>query len=353
MSSPIHHGARDVPARSSHQRRRIAQKSQSCLYPEGMYENSPRFQPWDNTQNASKVPKGRLKGIIHRAWPRFSPFKTRLIPAIILLICVAVRARAEVHVLNDPPQHVFSGPDQKISLKLQNSGNSSVDLDLRARFSQVSSATAAPLNTISIKTLRILPGQTILESAQFTFPSVRAETPFIIQWLDGTNKVIGTSSVLVYAPDLLKQLKALAGDEAVGLFDPNDRLKSSLKRLNIESADLEDSGLDHFEGKLAILGPFQSKEQLGENATMRVRALAERGTGVVWILLSPRAHAPLKPSFYTVMAGKGAIVVVQPTLVANLPDNPEAQRNLIALAKLAVHPEVPKLPELTDATTDN
>jgi hypothetical protein len=36
------------------------------------------------------------------------------------------------------------------------------------------------------------------------FPAVKAETPFVVQWVDGTDKLVGASDVLVYPPDLLK-----------------------------------------------------------------------------------------------------------------------------------------------------
>jgi hypothetical protein len=45
--------------------------------------------------------------------------------------------------------------------------------------------------------LRVLPQQTVLESAQLEFPAVKTETKFLVQWI-GRNDVIGKMEVLVY-----------------------------------------------------------------------------------------------------------------------------------------------------------
>jgi hypothetical protein len=297
------------------------------------------------------VPSFRALFVSRAQSSKFKVQSSKFLHTLVWLAYATVPAHAQIHVLAGGPQYIFSGPNQKISLNIQNSGNSPVDLDLRAHILLTSSATAVPLTDVAIKKIRVLPGQTILESAELTFPNIRAETPFLIQWLDGANKVIGTTSVLVYPPGILKELKTLAGDEPIGLLDPKNRLKSALKNVNVEVTDLENSGLEHFEGKLAILGPFESRSQMGENATSRVRSMAQKGVGIVWIQPPPDAHARLKPSFY-VSQGRSAVVVVQAHIVANLQDNPESQRNLIDLARLALHPEPQKLPCLADHNSE-
>jgi hypothetical protein len=187
----------------------------------------------------------------------------------------------------------------------------------------------------------------VLESAVLTFPRVKAETRFLVQLLDGADKVIGVTEVLVYPPDLLKDLRPLAGEEAIGAFDPQNRLKPLLKAAAVDYQDLEDTGLEAYSGKLAVIGPFQSRAQMWKGLSGQVKALALKGAGVVWIQPPPEKHQCLKPSFCSVLEGKGAVVVAQAGLVANLTDNPEAQLNLIQLARLALHPEPPRLPHQT------
>src|SRR5208283_3417164 len=129
---------------------------------------------------------------------------------------------------------------------------------IRTRIFQTSSATAIRVGETSWKQFQALPGQTVLESARLDFPPVKAETKFLVQWLENTNHVIGETTVWVYPTNLLAELKPLAGDEPLGIFDPQDQLKPLLKNLNLDFANLENSDLENFSGKLAIIGPFQS-----------------------------------------------------------------------------------------------
>jgi hypothetical protein len=86
-----------------------------------------------------------------------------------------------------------------------------------------------------------------------------------------------------------------------------------------------------------------------EGLAGHVKALALKGAGVVWIQPPPEQREHLKPSFCTVLEAKGAVVVAQAGLVASLTDNPEAQLNLIQLARFALHPEPLRLPHRTSS----
>ena len=272
--------------------------------------------------------------------------------AALLAVCFvassAPPAHAQLQVLaNTEPQRIFAGPGTEISVRFHNPGSRPEAADLRTRLYQAGSAIAAPWDETPWKELTVLPGQTVLESAVLTFPRVKAETPFLVQWRDGAGRVIGVTEVLVYPPDLLKDLGPLAGDEAIGVFDPQNRLKPLLKATAVVYQDLEDTGLKAYSGKLVIVGPFQSRAQIQEGLSRHAKALALKGAGVVWIQPPPEKHQCLRPSFYSVLEGKGAGVVAQAGLVANLTDNPEAHLNLIQLARLALHPEPPRLPHQT------
>lgn len=246
---------------------------------------------------------------------------------------------------------VFAGDARKISLTWQNLSDVAVEVDVRARIYQTSSATTILLNEVLWKKLQVLPHQTVMESAQLDFPPVKAETKFLVQWVENTN-VIGKTEVLVYPTNLLAELKSLAGDNPVGLFDPQNQLKPIFKGLQIEFTDLEDVGLDHFQGKLAIIGPFQSKSQIYESLANQIQALAKKKTAVVWIQPSADSsrrgdREKLQPSFYSVTENQIAIVIVQPELVANIAENPRAQLNLIYFCKLALTPQPLTLPNMS------
>jgi len=243
-------------------------------------------------------------------------------------------------VVSEPtPVAVFSGQDRRLRITLHNPEPQTFVGDLRTRLYQATSATTAPFRESEWKPIQILAGQTVVETATFDFPLVRAQTPFLVQWLAGTNKVLGVTQVLVYPPDLLKELKPLAGDEPVGVFDPENQLKPLLKANKVDVVDLEDAGLEGFQGKLAILGPFRFREQMREALVSHIKTVAEKGVAIVWLQPPPEKRQELMPSFFTVSEGKGAVVVVQADLIANLAESPQAQLNLVHLARAACHPE--------------
>ena len=259
-------------------------------------------------------------------------------------------AHAQVQVLADRErQCVFGGEKHPVAVILYNPGLRPAASDLSASLYQASSATVVPLGVVPWKRLEVLPGQTLLESATLDFPSVKGETRLVIKWVAATNQVVGTTEVIVYPADLLKDLKPLAGEAPLGVLDPENQLKPLLKARAVETEDLQESAMEDFRGKLAILGPFASRAQMKEELPNRIKALAQRGVAVVWIQPPPESRETLKPSFYTVLEGHGAVVVVQADSVARLAQRPEAQLNLVHLARLALHPEPAQLPALTPA----
>ena len=261
--------------------------------------------------------------------------------------CWPLAAPAQLQLQPDlQPQRIFAGADRTIDVAWHNAGDTTVEAELRARMLQTSSATAVQLGEQPWKKLPVLPGQTVIESAQFDFPTVKAETRFLIQWLENSNSVLGQTEVLVYPTNLLAELKSLACDQALGVFDPQNQLKPSLKNLQLEFTDLENLDLDNFSGRLAIIGPFQSQAQMPEGLTKQIQALAKKGAAIVWFQPPPEKRGKLQPSFYSVSMDTNAVVIVQPELIADLPGNPQSQLNLIYFCRLALHPQPPALPDL-------
>jgi hypothetical protein len=276
------------------------------------------------------------------------PLNASTLLGLLLAALTPSLAHAELQTLPDQnPQRVFVGEGRRINVLFHNPSNRPLNADLRTRLFQASSATAIPLGEAPWKKLDVPPGQTVVESAPLTFPAVKAETRFLVQWLEGTNRVAGTTEVLVYPRDLLKDLKPLTREEPLGVLDPQNQLKPMLKAVAVEVQDLEDTGLEDYHGKLAIIGPFRSRAQMPEELDIKIRKLAGRGVAVVWLQPPPEKRPEFVPSFYTVPEGKGAVVVVQAHLVANLAEIPQSQLSLIQFARLALHPEPPRLPHLT------
>ncbi|HTA31521.1 MAG TPA: hypothetical protein VK731_13600 [Candidatus Cybelea sp.] len=259
-------------------------------------------------------------------------------------------ARAQLQIVPEPESpSVFSGEGRKVAVVFQNPGAQPAEAHLRTQIYQASSATAVAIGKpADWKTLEVLPGQTVLESAALDFPAVKAETKFIVQWLEGDGHVVGTTEVRVYPADLLAQLGKLAGNNGLGVFDPQNELKPLLKNQKVEFEDLENSSVENFSGRLAIIGPFQSSEQMREGLTAQIKDLAKKNAGVAWLQPPPdktkRSKDQPSPSFYSVMEGTNAIVVVQSELVGRLPENPQSQLNLVYFCQQALHPQPPALP---------
>jgi hypothetical protein len=259
-------------------------------------------------------------------------------------------ALAQLQLLPDQePQRVFAGDARKIAVVWHNAGDRTADDEIRVRILQTSSATAVQSGETIWKKLQVLSQQTVLKSAQLDFPVVKAETKFLVQWLENTNRVIGKTEVLVYPTNLLEELKLLVDESGnnLGVLDPHKQLKPTLKSSAIKFVDLEEVVLDDFSGKLAIVGSCSPDDPEWNGLANRIAKLARKGTPVVWIQSPPKKRDKLQPSFYCVPENTNVVVVVQPDLVAELADNPQSQLNLIYFCKLALNPQPPALPDLS------
>ena len=263
--------------------------------------------------------------------------------------CSAGVARAQVElVTNAAPQCVFFGEARSISATFHNPATQDFRQDVRTAVSQASSATAVALGEKPWKELRVLPRQTVLESARLDFPPVKAETKFIVQWVENANHVIGKTEVLVYPTNLLHELKVLMDDseDNLGVLDPRNQLKPALKQATIHFVDLAETEMSFFHGKLALIGSCGPDDPEWRGLADRIARLAQNGTPVVWVQLPPQRDK-IWPSFYTVPENTNAVVVVHPALAADLTDNPQSQLNLIYFCKLALQPALFRLPSLT------
>ena len=267
---------------------------------------------------------------------------------LVLVCCWPGAAHAQLQIVaNSCPQSVFFGEAKNISVTFHNSSGQNFNAEIRARIFQTSSATVVLLSENPWKWFQVPAGETVVESAALNFPAVKAETKFLVQWVENTNRIIGVTEVLVYPTNLLVELKPLAGDEPLGVFDPQNQLKPLLKNLKLNFSDLENADLENFSGKFAIIGPFQPKAQMREGLVNEIKALAKKDVAIVWLQPPRMLGGKLQPSFYCVQKNQTAVVVVQPDLVSDLAENPQAQLNLIYFCKLALNPQPSVLPGLS------
>ena len=268
----------------------------------------------------------------------------------VVACCWPLKALAQLQLLPDvQPKQVFGGAARTIAGFWRNTGDKSAVADIRTRLIQTSFATAVQLADQPWKTLEVLPHQTILESAPFDFPAVRAKTTFVIQWLEHSNVVFGRTTVLVYPTNLLHELQLMMGENQanLGVLDPRHRIKPVLKQAALPFVDLEAARLDDFSGKLAIVGPCQPEDPEWNGLVDRIARLAKKGTPVVWIQSPPAPPGKPWPSFYAVPENEVVVLVVQPELVADLAGSPQSQLNLIYFCRLALNPQPPALPGLS------
>lgn len=259
--------------------------------------------------------------------------------------CWPGMAGAELRLLPDQePQRVFAGEAQQITVVWRNDSGQNFEGEIRARILQSSSATVVPLGELRWKQLQVLPQQTILESATLDFQAVKTETKFLVQWLENTNRVIGTTKVLVYPTNLLAELKPLLNGQNIGVLDPANELKPLLRQNGVTYLDLGEQSLEDFSGTLAILGPFTSKAQMPNDLIKCCKTMVKKNVAVVWIQPPTDGYDKLQPSFYTVSSGTNAIVIVQAGLVARLAEQPQSQQRLMQFCRLALNPEPVVLP---------
>jgi hypothetical protein len=253
------------------------------------------------------------------------------------------------------PLRVFGASAQKISLVVSNANNIRFDGRVHAQIFQASSATALFLGQVPWKRLQVLPRQAVLESAELDFPAAKAETRFLVQWLDDSNRVLGLTSVLVYPANLFQTFRSQLCETNFGVLDPDNELKPLLKARGVSFKDLGEMKLDDFCGKLAIIGPFASGAQVPDGLVNKIKTIAKKNVAVVWIQPpeSPPQSRPLgwerekiEPSFYCVQKKQAAVVVVQSGMVSDLAENPQSEVALIYFCGLALNPQPVSLPGL-------
>lgn len=291
-----------------------------------------------NPASVRREPRRKNRMILALGSTRFA------IAALIASLPLPASCQLELLPNSDIPA-VFAGTARPIPVVWRNPGATPTSVEIRTRQFQATSATAVQVQESVWKNLEVLPGQTVLESARLDFPSVKAETKFVVQWLAGTNRVLGSTEVLVYPTNLLADLKRIVEPGTLGVLDPAGRIKPRLKQNGVEFSDLGERSLEGFAGRLAILGPFESKAQLPEDIAARCKTVAQNGASVVWIGTPALRRDQLKPSFYAVPVGTNTVVVAQASLLPNLSDNPQSQQKLLQLCRLALSPEPFTLPE--------
>ncbi|MDB6026761.1 MAG: hypothetical protein JWM68_2984 [Verrucomicrobiales bacterium] len=270
----------------------------------------------------------------------------RLLCVMLLVLQMDFASAEGLQVIAGEPQFVFEGSKQSVPVTFRNNGDKEITAEIRILLVQESSATTMAIGeSRPWKTLRVLAGQTVLETVSVDLPAIRATTSFQLRCLDVKSNELGKISLRVVPRDLLKQLSKLGGDKAIGVLDPADELKPLLKAAGVEFYDLETgSGFDGFEGKLAIVGPFVENKSLPENLRTRLVARAKRTPSAIILILPPSVQMDPFPPIYLVRESSSTIAVLQPKAVSSITNSPQAQFHLIRAAQMALDPDSLRLP---------
>jgi hypothetical protein len=227
-----------------------------------------------------------------------------------------ILAAALEFVAVEPEPVVFAGAPQPVRVAIRNTADQSIETNATSRLFQLSATAAVPVGEAQPwKTLRLLPGQTALEDLPASLPAVRSPTRFRIECPG-----IGRFTVTALPADALKRL---AGEDAVGIFDPGNTLKPAFKAAGVEFADFETEPRDV---KLALV----AADKLPESVSDRAR----KGMAVVWFKSSRL------PVAYAARLEAGTVIVAPPASIAALADSASAQAHLLRYAELALTPDV-------------
>jgi hypothetical protein len=249
-------------------------------------------------------------------------------------------ARAQIEMVPGKEAQAFFPDKQSVQVIFHNPTTNEVFVPLRVRLYQESSSTTMPVaEAKEWKKLRVLPGQTLLETIELNLPEVTSPTAMEAHWTTGTNEV-GQVRFQLYPKNLLKSLATLAGAHPIGVLDPDNQIKPLLKLAGVTFHDLESgAGFGDFEGSLVIVGPFPTQDSLPNNLQKRIQGYARtKASSIVWIRPEGDVFDPLLPLHLT-HEGMSTIAVLHPQALKNLQRSPQAQRNLIRAAELSVHPE--------------
>jgi len=254
--------------------------------------------------------------------------------AVIVLLCpAAVVAQLTVET-EGGPEACFGGRSNTVAVRFHNPGAATAETDVKIQLFQANSATRVALGErMNWKHLQVLPRQTVLELAEVGLPAVKAETPFLLTWLDDTGRKLGESNLAVYPTNLLDLLTNLAGGKPIGVYDVSLQVQRAFQRSNVAFEDFQETGFAGFAGRLAVVAGAADDP---ENLPARVQTLASDGVAVVWIQAPLPRRPELEPALSSVPFGRGAIATMPSRTVAALGETPLAQINLLQAAKMSL-----------------
>jgi len=236
-------------------------------------------------------------------------------------------------VVSGEPAVVFSGGMSSTEVRFQNSEDTAFEAEVFMRLFQLSSATAMPVTEAQRwNKLAVLPHQTVVEQVEFRLPGVRAETMFEMRWSDGTGAALGSTVIKAFPTNLLAQFNDICGEHPLGIYDPGLRLKPLLALAKVAFIDVEQAGLQNFQGRLLIVFANEATKP-SEDFRMQMSKVTGRGVRLIW--LSSKANDVNVEKLAVLNDQRGARwAVVHPNSIAGLNTNVASQLRLLSIARL-------------------
>jgi len=239
------------------------------------------------------------------------------------------------------PLLVFGGAARPVEWRACNAGTEERTVNLHFRLWQASSSTGMPVGELrNAKSVRILSGQTVIETVPVEFPAVQKATDFVVRWTEAGGKALSATRVLLLPADFLKQFSALTAGEPVVVFDPEQELGPLLERQGVAHVDLSDAPQAEAAHRLAVVGPFSYSSKETRSRPLELETLAKHYRAVVWVE-APSSRGSGPGSALRVIVRNGRTVVVVPSAhVSNLSESAAAQWQLVQAATFALEPQL-------------
>ncbi len=259
---------------------------------------------------------------------------------------------ASVERLIGTPSAVWADGARELELVVRNRTDRSLVLPVTVQLLQASSATTAAWSAPATwRTVTLAPGQASLERVTVPFPALREPASFLVRFAR-EREVLGVVPVRVYPDTILRELTNDLGSVIVdGLPAETMSVLSGAGWTLVQAGQLSESGRSP---RLAFLGVGSPADQ--------ARARAQAGLGVIWLqadseeprrAIDVHASAQIDPSYYPVRVGKSMMVVARSEILSGLAGDPDAQRRLARMVRLALGQETLGVPPAADGRLDD
>jgi hypothetical protein len=261
---------------------------------------------------------------------------------LILMLAVAAAVQAQVEFVPDgSTQVIFGGKPQAIAVRVHRAPSVEAVTDdigesavlVCFRLFQETSGTVVPVGPAKPwKVLRVLPGQTIVETASVGFPVVTRPIGGLVRWETEQGTGLGSTRVWIVPPNAFGEVKSLVGDLPLGVVGIPASLERLLEPAKVSVEDLTNLPLRP-EAQLILVWPGELDATQPELLARRIGSWVESGRNVVWFKTESASLVSRKPRA-AARRDRGTLVTVDAQMVEPL-DTAEAQWCLLSLLRWA------------------